>query len=456
MSSLLERDPDVRAGFTTDASGLQMLPDAIARPTSAEEVVEVLRAAARDGLAVTAAGGQTSTTGAGITGDGILLSLRGLARPPVVDVGARTLTCDPGVIVLDAKRVAAEHGLLLPLDPTSEPDCTVGGAVACNASGARSLAWGVTRDWVRALTVALADGTVLTLRRPGLEKNTVGFAPVQDLVDWFVGSEGTLGVVLSAELGLLPLPARVIGLAVPFDTAADALAFVVAARRAPDVHPRCLEYLDAAAVAIAREAQHDPHWAEGAQGLVYLEEATDGGDPPLDAWLALAEAHRARTADIRVYETEAEQREAKRLRHHVPSRLYEFSGPLRAAGGRRVSTDWAVPYPLLADALAVSARLCDAAGLDRGVTFGHAGNGHPHQNFLGRDAAEVARIEGVIGETLRWVVAHGGTVAAEHGIGKVKRKWASLQLSPTQVALMRAVKRELDPDGRLAPGNLLP
>jgi len=430
MSTTLERDLDLRRGFTTDASGLDLLPDALARPVTTAEVVDVLRAAAADRLAVTAAGGQTSTTGAGITDQGVLLSLRGCDRVLDLDPVARTMRCEAGVIVLEAKRHAAEQGLLLPLDPTSEPDATVGGAVACNASGARSLAWGVTRDWVRGLTVALASGEVLHLRRPGLEKNTVGYRPVQDLVDWFVGSEGTLGVVLEVEFALLPLPSRVVGLAVPFDRAADALGFVVAAR------------------------QSDPHWADGAEGLVYLEQATAGEDPPLDAWLALAEAHAARTADIRVYESEAEQREAKRLRHHVPAKLYEFSGPLRAAGGRRISTDWAVPYPRLAEALAHSRQLCDAAGIERGVTFGHAGNGHPHQNFLGHDAAEVSRIEGVVAEQLRWVVAHGGTVAAEHGIGKLKRKFAHLQLSPTQVALMRAVKRELDPEGRLAPGNL--
>jgi glycolate oxidase len=454
MPAILERDADLRAGFTTDASGLSMVPEALARPSSLDETLAVLRAAAGDRMAVTAAGGQTSTTGAGITDTGVLLSLRALDRVLDVHTATRTMRCEAGVIVLEAKRVAAEHGLLLPLDPTSEPDATVGGAVACNASGARSLAWGVTRDWVRGLTVALASGEVLELRRPNLPKNTVGYGPVQDLVDWFVGSEGTLGVVLAVEFALLPLPLRVVGLAVPFTHAADALRFVVAARASHDVRPRCLEYLDAAAVTIAREAQHDPHWADGAGGLVYLEEATAGDDPPLDAWLALADAHAARTEDIRVYESEAEQREAKKLRHHVPARLYEFSGPLRAAGGRRLSTDWAVPYPRLAEALEVSRALCEAAGLDTGVTFGHAGNGHPHQNFLGHDAAQVARYEGVIAETLKWVVAHGGTVAAEHGIGKLKRKFAQLQLAPTQSAIMRAVKRELDPDGRMAPGNL--
>jgi FAD/FMN-containing dehydrogenase len=142
----------------------------------------------------------------------------------------------------------------------------VGGAVAANASGARSLKYGATRPHVRALTVALADGTVHEFRRPSMEKNTAGFQFAHDPVDWFVGSEGTLGVVLAAEFQLLPLPSAVTGLGVPFRTAAGALAFVAEARALRDaaraaeslggaadaaraaaasVNPRCLEYLDA-------------------------------------------------------------------------------------------------------------------------------------------------------------------------------------------------------------------
>jgi FAD/FMN-containing dehydrogenase len=127
----------------------------------------------------------------------------------------------------------------------------------------------------------------------------------------------------------------------------------------------------------------------------------------------------------------------------------------RDVGGRKVSTDWAVPYRRLAEAIDIANRIADAHGVERAVVYGHAGNGHPHQNFIARDADELRRIEEVVEETLREVLRMGGTVAAEHGIGKIKRKWLPLQMNAMQIGIMRAVKRELDPNGILAPGNIL-
>ena len=212
---------------------------------------------------MTCAGGQTSTTGASISDRGIVLSLRAMDRVIDLDPVARTVRAEPGVFVGELKRACAAHGLLLAPDPTSEEECTLGGAVACNASGARTLRYGATRPHVRALKVALADGSIVELRRPALEKNTVGYALAHDPVDWFIGSEGTLGVVLEAELALLPLPEQVIGLAIPFATEQDALAFVVAARDSRRVHPRCLEFFDRRALAIAREAESDARMGDG-------------------------------------------------------------------------------------------------------------------------------------------------------------------------------------------------
>ena len=99
--------------------------------------------------------------------------------------------------------------------------------------------------------------------------------------------------------------------------------------------------------------------------------------------------------------------------------------------------------------------MADSSGVERAVVYGHAGNGHPHQNFIAEDAVEVGRIEGVVEETLKQVLAMGGTIAAEHGIGKLKRKWLPLQMTAMQIAMMRTVKRELDPDGILSPGTIL-
>jgi glycolate oxidase len=452
----ISRDPEIRRAYAADASGLVMVPEGVARPANAAEVAALLAEASSSGTPVTPAGGQTSTTAASISDRGILLSLRAMQRTIDIDPVARVARVEPGVLVGELKRACAAHGLLLAPDPTSEEECTVGGAVACNASGARSLRYGATRPHVRALTVALADGTLVELRRPTLEKNTVGYALAHDPVDWFVGSEGTLGVVVEVELGLLPLPEQVVGLAIPFATEHDALRFVVAARESRSVHPRCLEYFDVLALQIARDAEGSRDWAAAAEGFVYVEEVPPNGvDPALDDWLALAESSGALVDDVRVYEGETALREARRVRHAVPAHMNERGAARRAHGGRKVSTDWAVPYSLLARAIGRARELASEAGIDQAVTYGHAGNGHPHQNFIAHDADELARIERVVEATLRDVIALGGTVAAEHGIGKLKRKWLPLQMSTLQVRAMSAVKRELDPAGILAPGNVL-
>lgn len=458
MSTVPDRDESVRLAFARDASGLELLPESVARPESAEEVAEILRACTASRTSITAAGGQSSTTAASITDRGILLSLRALDRVIDVDPEARTIRVQPGVLVADVRRAAAEHGLLFAPDPTSEEEATIGGALACNASGARSLRYGTTRDHALALRVALANGEVIELRRARLEKNTVGYAMAQQPIDWFIGSEGTLGVIVEAEFALLPLPESVTGLAIPFESEADALAFVAAARESSEVSPRCLEYFDHGAVEIVREASGSAEWNLGGMGsaLVYVEETSDADDSVLERWVELAERQGARVGDARVFGSEAELREARRLRHAVPACMNERGSSFRANGGRKVSTDWAVPFRSLHEAIVAARAAAGRQRIAQPVIYGHAGNGHPHENFIARDPEELAAVERAVTETLGKVLELGGTVAAEHGIGKLKRRWLPLQMSELQIRAMRALKAELDPLGILAPGNVLP
>jgi glycolate oxidase len=434
-------DLEIRKAYSADVSGLVMLPDAVARPSTAHEIVEILKESAANGTAVTAAGNQTSTTGASITDKGILLSLRAMDRIVDVDEKRGLAVVEPGALLGDLNRSVAQYGLHFAPDPTSMDDVTVGGAIACNASGARSLLYGATRPHVRALDVALANGEVITVRRSGLDKNTAGYAFAQEPVDWFVGSEGTLGIVVRAEIALVPSPTRVTGLAIPCPDEASALSLVIAIRESA-LRPRCIEYFDPVSLQIALQRT-------GA--LVYVEDATD---MTLDAWLQLAERHGA-AEDVEVFEGDAALREARKFRHAVPATMNERGAARRAQGGRKVSTDWAVPYRRLPDAIAHARGLVDDAGLAQPAIYGHAGNGHPHENFIANDADELERIEHVVESTLRHVLSMGGTVSAEHGIGKIKRRWLPLQATPTQLAVMKAVKSELDPDWRLAPGNIL-
>jgi FAD/FMN-containing dehydrogenase len=458
-SIAIEKDPDVRNTYASDASGLYSVPEGVARPTSTDEVADLLRYADKDRVAVTAAGSQTSTTGASIADSGLILSLRGMQRIIDIDPAAATLRVQAGAILGDVKRAAAAQGLLLAPDPTSENECTVGGAVACNASGARTFRYGATRRHVRAVTAVLASGDVIELRRNVLEKNTAGYALAQDPVDWFIGSEGTLGVITEVEFALMPLPERVIGLEVPFATESDALEFVVAVRESTSVSARCVEYFDDRATVIARNDEHRAVPPAG-QTMVYVEQemVQDGGDAEfsamLDAWQALAEKYAALADDVRVFDGAEALATARHFRHSVPATMNERGGKYRAAGGRKVSTDWAVPHRALRQAISTSRGMASEAGIEPPVTYGHAGNGHPHQNYIARDATELAVINDVIEQTLHTVLAMSGTVAAEHGIGKLKRHWLRLQMTPMQLGVMRAVKLELDPHGILAPGNI--
>lgn len=455
MTINLSNELGVREAYEADASGIRLVPEFVARPESIEEVAELLKRASTETIPVTCAGAQTSTTAASISDKGILMSLRALDRISPVDEDTRTMTVGPGALVGEIKRAAAAHGLLFAPDPTSEEESTIGGAIACNASGARTFKYGATRRHVARLKVVLANGDVVDLHRTNLEKNTVGYAFAHDPIDWFIGSEGTLGVIVEAELALLPLPQEVAGIAVFFGSEGEALRFVVDARESRFVTPRCIEYFDDKAMSIARAGDQAESLPRSAMTMVYVEEETDRDlDTMLGNWLNLIESAGTDLEPI-VFDGEGRLKDARRLRHSIPSTMNERGSAYRDNGGRKVSTDWAVPYRSLADAIRKARFLADESGIDQAVIYGHAGNGHPHQNFIARDSAELATIETVVEETLREVIRLGGTVAAEHGIGKIKRKWLPLQMNPLQIAMMTAVKKELDPLGILAPGNIL-
>jgi FAD/FMN-containing dehydrogenase len=455
VSTGISSDRSVREAYDADASGLHFLPDFVARPETIDDVVEIVRRAATDRISITCAGAQTSTTGASITDKGLLLSLRGLASIGEADTAARSIRVGPGALLGEIKRATAAAGLLFAPDPTSEEESTIGGAIACNASGARTYKYGATRKHVRALRVVLANGEIAEFRRTELEKNTVGYAFAHDPIDWFIGSEGTLGIIVEAELSLLPLPARVVGLAIPFQAESDALDFVRNAREASRVAPRCIEFFDSLALGIARQSDEAVRWPDGSSAMVYVEEEISADlDEAFGNWLELLEGTPTAMEPL-VFDGEAKLRLARRIRHSVPATMNERGGQLRGAGGRKLSTDWAVPYRKLGSAIATARQLASLRGIEQPVIYGHAGNGHPHQNFLARDPGELTTIEEVIEETLRMVLSLGGTVAAEHGIGKIKRRWLPLQMNPLQISMMTAVKRELDPLGILAPGNIL-
>ena len=456
-------DPEVLAAYREDASSLVGDPEGLLRPTSPEEIAASLMEASAAGIPVTPCGLRTSTTGAGLAPRGWTLSTERLTGLIDLDPTRRTATVAAGTVLREFKDLVEAEGLFYPPDPTSERECAVGGTVACDASGARTYRYGATHRWVRGLEVVLADGSIHWLQRPEIEKDAAGYAALRDLVQLFCGSEGTLGVITKVQVDLLPRPeAFTAGLAF-FGDVRQALAFVGEARRedraANGVRPRCLELLDALSLEImaAQGARVALPAAAGA-AIFFEEEHPHGGElPVMEAWWALLGRIRgAMPDDTVVASNRAEQEELRQLRHAVPATLNDEGRGVRDAGGKKVSTDWAVPFEQLAGLMRAADGWLRDARIERVARYGHVGDGHPHYNLIVQDADEAARAEGVVDRMCREACRLGGTVTAEHGIGKLKRHYARYRFSPLHFAAMRGVKDAFDPLGILAPGNIWP
>ncbi len=461
----LSSDADVCRAHSADTSGLVALPAAVVRPETTAEVADILRQCAEHHLGVTAQGLRSSTTGASvpygcaahgaIPREGVVLSLERMNRILEIDPVCRRAMVQPGVVTADLKSAVEAAGLFYPPDPTSEEESTLGGNVACNASGSRSYRYGVTRRYVRSLEIVLSTGEIIAADRIDADKNAAGYAGFQNPIDLWIGSEGTLGVVTRIELDLLPRPAGFFGALAFFPTWREAISFVQSAdqaSRAGRLRARCFEFFGSRALGILQGQETPLGVPDDAGAAIYFEEELPGDH--LDRWAALIEGHGGRVESTIFAETAAQQRELRRLRHTIPATMNERGQTLIERGGRRVSTDFAVPLAKLPQLMETCFGLMDERFGGFTVAYGHVGNGHPHFNLLAEDPESLARAHDTVREMVRAALALGGVLSAEHGIGKVKVPYFH-ELYPHWIRTgMQAVKRCLDPAGILAPGNL--
>ena len=477
-------DPLFERGLAIDSSApgfdayrddvvLEGHPDAVARPRSEAEIVEILAHAHAHRVPVTFAGGQTSLTGGSVAQEGLVVALEKLDH--ILDVGrdaetgAMVAVAEPGILLGEFQRALEEHGWFYPPDPTSRDEAQLGATVATNATGEDTLLYGPTRRWVRELNVVTADGAVRTLRRPSQsrppeEKATAGYYPAEHEIDLLIGSEGTLAAITRVTVDVIARPAGLFSGLAFFPSLLGALRFVVAARRDAGLQPRALELFDRAALEIARDNPEGIAWpaATGA-AVAFKQEYRDGAerDARLAAWLGAIEA--AVTLDgapamadtVLVMDDPAARARLRAFRHRVPATLNERVGKYREQGGGKLGTDWWVPYPEIPEFLEGWRRRIEAERIQT-VMFGHIGNGHPHVNFLPRDADEKRRAESLLMEMCRGAVARGGGVAGEHGLGKLKRDLLAVQHPEARIAAMRDIKRRWDPHWILGRGNLFP
>lgn len=431
-----------------DASGYSGQAEEILTPRTAEEVSDILTRANREGIPVTLSGAGTGVTGGRVPSCGWLLSLEKFRR---LEIGTGSAWVGAGVPLTDVIAAAGRTKQFYAPDPT-EWTASVGGSIATNASGSRSFRFGSTRRHVLALTVALMDGSVRTFRRgesvdfdvpalpiPNTTKYTAGYVlkPGMDWVDLFIGSEGTLGVVLEAELGLLPAPEDLLSGVVFFETDEAALDAVDEWRGIPGL--RMLEYFDRNSLDFLRPKYSEVPKSAGAALLVEDEEcdvdAWVDRLPGDDSWFALSDQDRERF---------------RKFRHTLPELVNET---VHRRGFLKLGSDFAVPLDRNREMLAFYHQRL--VGLDY-VIFGHIGDAHVHVNILPKSREEFDRGKELMTEFAREAVAMGGTVSAEHGLGKRKAAFLGIQYSGEQIEAMKQVKRRLDPKWLLGQGNLFP
>ena len=444
--------------YLEDASGYRGHAERVFAPADEAGIAAVLREASACSKPVTIAGAGTGITGARVPFGGWVLSLEKLnrveIRPGLAIVGA-------GAPLSELHTAAQRSGQFYPPDPT-ETSASVGGTIATNASGSRSFRYGPTRRWIEGLRVAMADGRVMDARRgdaidfdpgtvvlPAVTKNTAGYPlrPGMDWIDLFAGSEGTLGVITEARLRLLPAPQALMGGVVFFADDDCALDAVEAWR--PVAGLRMLEYLDAPSLDLLRPRY--PEIPAAARAALLIEQELSGDDDPaVDAWLERVEQAGA-FADESWFALSAADRERfRRFRHALPELVNEA---VRHSGALKMNSDYAVPFARNREMLAYYRRRLEVEFPGRHVIFGHIGDAHVHVNLFS-EAADPRRASELLIEFARHAVELGGTVSAEHGLGKRKAHLLDIQYTPQQLDSMRAVKRRLDPANILGRGTL--
>jgi glycolate oxidase len=442
---IVANDPGTLVAHSTDKWFAAHEPSAVVFARSTSDVSKLLQFASREKVPVTARGGGFGYVGGCVpVHGGIALSLAQMNRIKEISFSDAVAIVEPGVFTADLKAAVRSQKLFYPPDPASMKDCTVGGNVATNAGGPRCLKYGVTRNYVIGLEVVLANGEVL--RTGGrVHKNKTGF----DLIGLFVGSEGMLGVVTEITVRLLPLPPARATLSAAFATAAQA-AEAVQAIFAAGFLPSSLEIADHFTLEAARRDLGKMIVPDGnAHLLVDLDGQEESVRSESAAIRELLEKRKPNALEMAIGEADCERLWALRR---------EFSNSLRATGLTKLNEDVVVPRSRLVDLVEFAETLQTNYGFPI-ACFGHAGDGNIHVNIMAdrynRDAAVREKVEHALDDLFAQVLAWGGVITGEHGIGMAKKRWWPEATSDVARELHRRFKQALDPNGILNPGKFV-
>jgi glycolate oxidase subunit GlcD len=435
---------DLIATHSTDKWDASHPPEAVVFAESTADVAALMRFASERDIPVTTRGAGVGYVGGCVPiRGGIALSMMRMNRILGIHPEDGVAIVQPGVITHELQKAVRAIGWEYPPDPASLKECSIGGNIATNAGGPRCLKYGVTRSYVLGLEVVLADGRVMNIGGR-LHKNKTGF----DLIGLFTGSEGMLGIVTEATLRLIPkAPARAMLAAVfpEFSLAAAAVQAILNAGHLPSA----LEITDAFTLAAARKRLGAEVFPEGnAHLIVEVDGRPAAVAAEIDELQTLLESLGA--CFIERAPDEASCERIWQLRR-------EFSYSLRDTGLTKLNEDIVVPRSKLVELVTFAQKLQGDTGIPV-ACFGHAGDGNIHTNLMVSNYDEPStreKADHALDQLFTWVLANGGTITGEHGVGLAKKRWLKQAIGEVSLATHQALKNALDPKGILNPGKFL-
>ncbi|HEX2952286.1 MAG TPA: FAD-binding oxidoreductase [Armatimonadota bacterium] len=479
--------------------------DSISFPTSEDQVIQVINEVRANAGGITTQGGRTGIVAGAVPDGGHVMNLsRMKTTGPIYEdsvSGEHRMRVQPGVLLSEIREAISGSNLFFPPDPT-ETSASIGGMTACNASGAMSFHYGPTRNWVESVRMVLGDGSVIALKRgqakaqgrsfalftengreingnlpsyvmPGV-KAAAGYyaADDMDMLDLLIGMEGTLGIITEIELKLIPKPQAIAGLMVFLPNEEAALQFVRAARGEAvkgldslQTRPAAIEYFNSNALNLLRDMKSmnsafqkipalKPHY----HTAVYIEYHADSDDELEEPVMQVMEtifALDGSDEDTWYATTERELEPLKAFRHATPEAVNLLIDQRKRECKEltKLGTDMSVPDEYLEPVIAMYDQGLKEQGLES-VMFGHIGNNHVHVNILPHNMEEYSHGKSLYLKWAEKIVAQGGCVSAEHGIGKIKTSFLKMMYGEEGIEQMRALKTLFDPDILLNPGDL--
>ena len=484
---VFRQDADARSVYSEAAGIMRIVPQAVAIPQDADDVAALVRWARRTGTPLIPRGSGSSMAG-GAIGAGVIVDLSRLDAIGPVDVDKRCVFVGAGAVRDAVDNAARAHGLRFPVDPSSGAFCTIGGMIATNAAGARSMRLGSTRSWVAALECVFEDGTRATVRRKepppdvaaiarfleqsrsimsdesvesiahkDVTKDSSGYRIAEyarsgDLVDLLASSEGSLAIFTGAELSLQPIPAATSSMLASFVTLDGAVAGAVSARQAGAT---ACELIDRTFLEVAASEGASTGVPLATEAALLVEVEGDDVDEVRATTKVLERSFlRAGASSVQLAITPEKQRELWHLRHAASPILSRLDPALKSM---QFIEDGAVPVARLGEYVQGVRDALLGHGI-RGIIFGHAGDGHVHVNPLidVRSPNWRERLEQLMEEITDLTISLGGTISGEHGDGRLRTPFLSRAWRWPAAPMFLAVKRAFDPTGILNPGVKVP